>query len=104
MINAIHTAVPIPYAEIEAFCERHHIAKLWLFGSILRDDFTIESDVDVIVEFDQAHIPGWEFYTWHEELAEIFGRPVDLSTPNSLSKYIRAKVMESAQVVYDAAG
>jgi predicted nucleotidyltransferase len=103
--HPVETAIPIPYTEIAAFCERHHIVKMWLFGSVLRDDFSAESDVDVLVEFDPGHVPGWEFFgAWPEELEAIFGRPVDLGTPDSLSKYIRSKVMRSARVIYERAG
>jgi predicted nucleotidyltransferase len=104
-VNLVQTAIPIPYAEIAAFCAEHHIVKMWLFGSVLRDDFTLDSDVDVLVEFDSAHVPGWEFYsTWVDELSKVFGRSVDLGTPDSLSKYIRAKVMRSARLIYERAG
>ena len=103
-INSIQSAVLIPYADIAAFCIKRHIIKLWLFGSVLRNDFTAESDVDVLVEFDPNHIPAWEFYsTWVDELVEIFGHPVDLTTPESLSKYIRKKVMQSAMLIYERA-
>ena len=80
-MNLPKTAIPIPYDQIARFCEQHHIVKLWLFGSVLRDDFTPDSDVDVLVEFDPDHIPGWEFYAWGDELAEILGHPIDLGTP-----------------------
>lgn len=100
----MHKTTPIPYAEITAFCEKHRIVKMWLFGSVLRDDFAPESDVDVLVKFDPEHVPGWEFYSWGKELEKIFGRPVDLTTPDALSKYIRKKVMRSARVIYERAG
>lgn len=103
-INPVETAIPIPYAEIAAFCARYYIVRMWLFGSVLRDDFTPESDVDVLVEFDPAHIPGLVYFGLADELAEIFGHPVDLGTPDSLSKYIRAKIMRSAQVIYERTG
>jgi len=97
----VDVAVAIPYKAINDFCERHHIARLWLFGSVLRDDFHADSDIDVLVEFDPEHIPGWEFTSWIEELKEIFGRPVDLTTPDSLSKYIKKPVMQSARLIYE---
>ena len=84
-INLPETAIPIPYSEIAVFCERYHIRKMWLFGSILREDFT--SDSDVMVEFDPDHVPGWGFYTtWTDELSGICGHPVDFCTSDSLSK------------------
>jgi hypothetical protein len=102
MLYTVETAMPIPYEAVRAFCEGHHIVRLWLFGSVLRDDFRLDSDVDVLVEFDPAHIPGWEFYgTWREQLEAIFGRPVDLGTPDSLRPRIRQQVMHSARLIYE---
>src|SRR5690606_12055739 len=97
------TAIPIPYQALAAFCEAHHIRRLWLFGSVLRDDFTPESDVDVLVEFDPAHIPAWEFYgAWTQALSRLFGRSVDLSTPDSLRARIKPRIMASAEVIYES--
>ena len=93
-------SINIPNNVIADFCQRHHIIKLSLFGSVLRDDFTSESDVDVLVEFDPEHIPGWEFVSMQEELSEIMEREVDLHTPNSLSRHFRDEVLQTAQVVY----
>jgi hypothetical protein len=73
------------------------------FGSILRPDFGVESDVDVLVEFDPAHIPGLEFVRMREELSRLLGRPVDLRTPASLSPYFRDEVLRNAELVYAAA-
>ncbi len=103
-INQIQTAISLPYAEIAAFCDSRHIVKLWLFGSVLREDFKADSDIDVLVEFDPAYTPGLSYFGFAEELADIFGRSVDLSTPSSLSKYIRGKVMRSAQLIYERTG
>lgn len=98
------TAIPVPHEEIAAFCERHHIVRMWLFGSVLRDDFGPESDVDVLVEFEPGHTPGFMFARIQDELAQLLGRRVDLGTPNGLSHYIRNKVMRSAQVIYERTG
>ena len=95
--------IDIPQAEIEAFCRKHHIRRLALFGSVLRDDFTDESDVDVLVEFEPEHVPGWEFFSMQDELSEILGRKVDLNTPDDLSKYFRDEVLDEAEPYYDAA-
>jgi predicted nucleotidyltransferase len=102
-VTPVQTAVPIPYAAVAAFCQRHHIQRLWLFGSVLRPDFSAGSDVDVLVEFDPAHIPGWEIVSMQDELAELLGRPVDLGTPQSLSERIRQQVMQTARVIYERA-
>jgi predicted nucleotidyltransferase len=88
---------------LAAFCRRHHIRRLSFFGSILRDDFQEDSDVDILVEFAPDHIPGLSFFAMQEELAEVLGRKVDLHTPASLSKYFRDRVLVEAQVQYDAA-
>jgi hypothetical protein len=102
-IIPIETAVPIPYAEVATFCEKHHITRMWLFGSILGDAFRPDSDIDVLVEFDPEHVPGLAYFGMPAELSEIFGRPVDFHTPEGLSKYIKQRVMASARVIYERA-
>jgi hypothetical protein len=93
--------IEVPKEKLAEFCRRHHIRKLSLFGSVLRDDFTPESDVDVLVEFDPAHIPGLIRFAGMEiELSGILGRKVDLNTPNFISRYFRDKVLSEAQVQY----
>jgi hypothetical protein len=86
--------------EIGDFCKSHHIKKLAIFGSALREDFRPESDVDVLVEFEEGREPGFEFFTMQDELSRIKGRKVDLNTPGFLSRYFRDKVMKEAQVQY----
>jgi len=95
--------IPVDRARIEAFCRRHHIRRLALFGSVLRDDFGPESDVDVLVEFEPAHVPGLAFFTMQSELSGILGRQVDLNTPGFLSEYFREQVLSEAADVYVAA-
>ena len=85
---------------IGEFCRRHHIARLSLFGSVLRDDFGPGSDVDVLVEFQPGHTPGLAFFTMEEELGRILGRKVDLNTPGFLSRYFRDRVLAEAEVQY----
>jgi predicted nucleotidyltransferase len=85
--------------KIAAFCEHHNIRKLALFGSVLREDFRLDSHVDVLVEFEPGHIPGFFHpFDLQEELSAIFGRKVDLRTPEDLSRYFRAEVVAGAQV------
>jgi len=93
--------IEIPHDRIAEFCRRHHIRKLALFGSVLRDDFRPDSDIDVLVEFDPEHIPGWAFFSMEDELSEVFGRRVDLNTPKFLSRYFRDQVLAEAKVQYD---
>ena len=88
---------------IAEFCRKHHIRRLALFGSVLREDFTPGSDVDVLVEFDPDHIPGLAFFEMQNELSELIGRKVDLNTAEDLSKYFRKRVLLEAEVQYDAA-
>ena len=75
--------------------------KLSFFGSVLRNDFHDDSDIDVLVEFDPAHIPGWAIVSMRDELSEILGREVDFLTPNGLDPYFRKKVLTLAQVIYE---
>ncbi|ETW92946.1 MAG: DNA polymerase III subunit beta [Candidatus Entotheonella factor] len=92
--------IPIDSEKLQAFCHRHHIRKLSFFGSVLRDDFGPESDVDVLVEFDPSHIPGLAFFAMADELAVILGRRVDLHTPNFLSPYLRETILTEAETHY----
>ena len=93
--------IELPKERIEKFCKRHHIRKLSLFGSALRDDFSPESDLDILVEFDPAHIPGFIRLAGMEiELTEILGRKVDMRTAQDLSRYFRDEVLNSSKVQY----
>jgi predicted nucleotidyltransferase len=84
------------------FCRRHHVQRLAFFGSVLREDFGPDSDVDVLVEFEPGHSPGWEIVAMEEELAQLLGRRVDLVTPKSLLSGLRARILASAVVQYEA--
>ena len=86
------------------FCRRHHIRRLAVFGSALRDDFRLESDVDLLAEFEPGHVPGWDFFEMQEGLSELLGRKVDLQTPNFLSHYFRDRVQDEAVVLYEFEG
>ena len=94
--------ITIPHEKVSDFCRRHHIRKLALFGSVLRDDFGPESDVDVLVEFEPGRTPGLAFFGMEIELSEILGRKVDLNTAGLLSKYFRDRVLAEAEVQYVA--
>lgn len=84
---------------LAAFCRRYHVRRLSLFGSALRDDFGPESDLDVLVEFEPGHAPGFAFFGMQDELSELFGRTVDLNTPAFLSRYFRQDVLRDARVL-----
>ena len=94
--------ITIPSEEIAEFCKKNHISKLSLFGSVLRDDFSSDSDIDFLVEFEVGKIPGLIGLSRMErELSEILsGRKVDLRTPQDLSKYFREDVLARAEVQY----
>ena len=95
--------VEIDRGLIAAFCRKHHIQRLALFGSVLRDDFRSDSDVDVLVEYVPGHTPGLAFFEMEAELSGLLGRKVDLNTPNFLSRRFRDQVMAEAEVLYGAA-
>ena len=87
--------------KVEEFCRRYHISRLSLFGSVLRDDFKENSDVDVLVEFESGHIPGLIRFAGMEiELSKILGRKVDLNTAGFLSQYFRDEVLSNAEEIY----
>ena len=93
--------ITIPLEMVTQFCQRYHIQKLSFFGSVLRADFSPESDIDILVEFDPQHIPGLiRLSAMEQELSEIFQRKVDLRTPEDLSSYFRQEVIDSALVQY----
>jgi uncharacterized protein len=96
----ITDSLAIDTERIAEFCRRHHIARLSLYGSILRADFCPESDVDVLVEFEPGHTPGLAFFEMQDELSGLLGRKVDLNTPRCLSKYFRDQVLKEAVTVY----
>ena len=95
--------IDVPRQEITAFCQRNHIRRLALFGSVLRDDFGPASDVDVLVEFQPEHVPGLIGLAGMEiELSELLGgRKVDLNTPGFFRPALRAAILNEAVVQYD---
>lgn len=93
--------IEMPHDKLTAFCRRHSIRKLSLFGSVLRDDFRPDSDIDVLVEFEPART-GLRFFVMQDELTSILGRRVDLNTAAFLGKRFRDEVLAEAQVQYDA--
>ncbi len=93
----------LPLPQIAEFCVRHDIRRLALFGSALHGDFTPQSDVDVLVEFEPGTRLGLAFFRIQNKLSEILGHKVDLHTPQSLSKYFRDEVLAEAKDIYVAA-
>jgi hypothetical protein len=94
--------IPFPVAQIAAFCQKWKITELAVFGSVLRDDFRPDSDVDILVSFtDDAH---WNLYDWvdiQEELKGIIGRKVDLVEKKGLhNPFRRHAILTTKQVIY----
>jgi uncharacterized protein len=86
---------------VAEFCQRNHIHKLALFGSVLTDRFRPESDVDFLVEFENgARVGLFEVAGMEIELTERLGRKVDLRTAADLSRYFRDEVVRGAEVQY----
>lgn len=96
------TRIPVDRNILANFCRKHHIRKLAFFGSVLREDFGPESDVDVLVEFELGYTPGLAFFAMEAELSEILGRKVDLNTQKFLSRHFRDQVVAEAEVQYAA--
>lgn len=94
--------IKLPKDKIAKFCQENHIIKLSLFGSILRNDFNETSDIDILIEFDKNHIPGFiRLANIQSTLSKLLGgKEVDIRTPNDLSPYIRDKVLNTAEVQY----
>jgi len=94
--------ITVDRRSLAEFCRKHHIRRLALFGSALRDDFGPESDVDVLVEFESSHTPGlFGIARLERELSALFGgRKVNLRTPEDLSRYFREDVLREAEGQY----
>ena len=98
----MNAKIDVPSDEIADFCRRNHIRRLAFFGSLLRDDFGPDSDVDVLVEFEPgARVGLFELFDMEQELSRLLGdRKVDINTPQNLSKYFRDEVMQEAEEQY----
>lgn len=88
---------------IESFCQKHHIRSLAIFGSFVRNDFTPDSDIDVLVDFESGHTPGFDFFLLEAELSDLLERKVDLQTAGFLSPGIRHSAFSEAVIVYEQA-
>lgn len=95
--------ITIEHERISEFCRRNQVRRLSFFGSVLRDDFGPDSDVDVLVEFEADASVGYVGMARMEhELEKLLGRRVDLRTPNELSRHFRSRVLDEAQEEYVA--
>ena len=86
--------------KIAEFCRRHHIRRLSFFGSVLRDDFLPDSDIDVLVTFEPGQVVGLRIVEIEDELAKLLGRRVDLVSEKYLNRRIRDRVLSAAEVQY----
>lgn len=89
--------------KLAQFCQKHHIQQLSFFGSVVREDFRADSDIDILVTFEPGFTPGFEFFSIEAELSQLFGRKVDMQTINFLSPEIRHSVMTEAVPAYEQA-
>ena len=95
--------IQVDRERLAEFCRKHSIQKLAFFGSVLRDDFKADSDVDVLVDFEPDHKPGFlRLARMERELSEIIGRKADMRTPEDLSRFFRDEVIAGAEVQYAA--
>jgi predicted nucleotidyltransferase len=93
--------ISFPQNLVAEFCRQNHIRRLAVFGSALREDFSPDSDIDILVEFEPEHIPGlFGMARMERELSLLLGRKVDLRTPDDLSCYFREEVLLEAEVQY----
>lgn len=94
-------SIAIDRDRIAEFCRRNHVRKLSFFGSVLRNDFRPDSDVDVLVEFEPGCVIGLRLIEIQEELSILLGgHTVDLVTPKFLNRHIRDRVLATAEVQY----
>jgi predicted nucleotidyltransferase len=106
-LTGVCMEISIREDELRAFCRRHRIHRLALFGSVLREGFRPDSDVDVLVDFEEGAEPGlFDLVGIQEELSEILGRQVDLVERQAVERsenYIRRRhILDSAETVYVA--
>ncbi len=88
--------------ELAALCRKHRIKRLAFFGSVLRDDFGPDSDVDLLYEFEEGKTPGWEFVSIIEEFSTFFDRPVDMVPFKYINHRLRKRILAEAQMQYEA--
>ena len=100
MPAARELAIPIPHERIAEFCRKWRVHKLSFFGSVVRDDFTPQSDVDVLVEFRPDARISWNIVDAEDELSAILGRKADLRTPPELSRWMIKDVLAEAVTEY----
>jgi predicted nucleotidyltransferase len=99
----MNSRINISQEQVTDFCRRHHIRKLAFFGSVLRDDFRPDSDVDVLLEFEPGHVPGLlTLMSMQLEFSDLIGREADFRTLRDLGAHFRDEVVSEAEVLYAA--
>lgn len=94
-------SIEIPEQSLRTFCRRNQIRELSLFGSVIRDDFGPDSDIDILIEFEpDAEVDLLEFSGMRLELMDLFGRNVDLATPAALKPLIKDSILSSKVTIY----
>ncbi len=101
-IDILKNNITIDKQDISRLCKNYHISQLSVFGSALRDDFNDDSDIDILLEFEPNHIPGFfGLFDIEQALSNLLdGRKVDVRTPQDLSRHFRDKVIANAEVQY----
>lgn len=95
--------IQIDQEQVAAFCRRHHIRRFAIFGSVLREDFRPDSDVDVLIEFESGHVPGLiRLMGMQLEFSDMIGREADFRAPGDLDRSFRDRVLAEAEVLYAA--
>jgi predicted nucleotidyltransferase len=91
----------IPRQKIKTFCQKNHIRSLSFFGSFVRNEYRVDSDIDILVEFEPEHVPGYNSFLLVDELSRLLGRKVDLQTPAFLDSAVRQSALSEAVRVYE---
>ena len=100
----VQLRIDIPRDRLVELCRRHRIRRLSLFGSVLRDDFGPSSDVDMLVEFEAGHSPGWDIVDIELEFSAFLGgRKVDIVNPKYLNRHLKDRVLGEAVLQYETA-
>ena len=100
----VQPRIDIPPDRLAELCRRHRIRRFSLFGSVMRDDFSPGSDVDMLVEFVAGYSPGWEIVDIEQEFSVILGgRKVDMVNPKYLNRYLKDRVLGEAVLQYETA-
>lgn len=103
-MGLVKPRIQLPRDMLQAFCQKHHILKMAVFGSALREEFGPDSEIQLLVEFEEGRVPGFfGLFDMEDELSAVLGgRKVDIRTPEDLGRYSRQQVLATAMVQYAA--